>query len=163
MYRATLNMLFIVVIRHIVKTSSLKSAISKRTHFPALTLTVTTGAAINSCGCAKSPNAFGHDTHTHVNIWSWSKPFINVVLKPKCVLVLGQLWLSFLIHFKCWLLYSICRLYLSDHAQADWETAFSLRLSGCCPYHSPCTLTPPPPPQLLPTGLQCIMHCTLTQ
>ncbi len=27
-----------------------------------------------------------------VNIWRWSKPFIKVVLKPKCVLVLGQPW-----------------------------------------------------------------------
>ncbi len=43
---------------------------------------------------------------------------------------------------------------VSEHAQADWGTAFSLRLSGCwtlwtahstplCPYHS--LLTPPPP------------------
>ncbi len=29
---------------------------------------------------------------TVVNICSGSKPFIKVVLKPKCVLVLGQLW-----------------------------------------------------------------------
>ncbi len=40
--------------------------------------------------------------YTVVNIWSGSKPFIKVNLKPKCVLVLG---LTFLIHFKCWLLY----------------------------------------------------------
>ncbi len=56
-------------------------------------------------------------THTHmhiyiyiyiyivVNIWSGSKPFIKIVLKPKSILVLGQLWWTFLIHFKCWLLY----------------------------------------------------------
>ncbi len=40
---------------------------------------------------------------TLVNIWSGSKPFIKVDLKPKCILFLGQLWLTFLIHFKCWL------------------------------------------------------------
>ncbi len=40
---------------------------------------------------------------TLVNIWSGSKPFIKVFLKPKCVHVLGQLW-TFLIHFKCLLL-----------------------------------------------------------
>ncbi len=45
--------------------------------------------------------------YTLVNIWTGSKPFIKVVLKPKCVLVLGQLWWTFLIHFKCWLLYII--------------------------------------------------------
>ncbi len=44
---------------------------------------------------------------TVVNIWSGSKPFIKVVLKPKWVLVLGQLWWTFLIHFKCWLLYIV--------------------------------------------------------
>ncbi len=69
--RASLNTLFMVVIRHIVESSSLKSAISKYTHFPALTLAVTTGAARSSCGCAKSPNALryggGHDTHTHTH------------------------------------------------------------------------------------------------
>ncbi len=34
--------------------------------------------------------------------WSKSKPFIKVVLnlKTKCIRVLGQLWLTFLIHFK---------------------------------------------------------------
>ncbi len=51
---------------------------------------------------------------------------------------------------------------VSEHAQADWGTAFSLRLSGCwtlwtahstplCPYHS--LLTPPPPHFFLPSGL----------
>ncbi len=44
---------------------------------------------------------------TLLNIWSESKPFITFVLKPKTKLcsVLGQLWWTFLIHFKCWLLY----------------------------------------------------------
>ncbi len=40
-----------------------------------------------------------------VNIWSGPKPFIKVVLKSKCIHVLGQRRWTFLIHFKCWLLY----------------------------------------------------------
>ncbi len=48
--------------------------------------------------------------YTVVTIWSGSKPFIKVVLKSKCVLVLGQLWWTFLIHFKCWLLYLLLQI-----------------------------------------------------
>ncbi len=40
-----------------------------------------------------------------INIWSGSKPFTKVVLKPKYVLVLEQLWWTFLIHFKCYTVY----------------------------------------------------------
>ncbi len=62
----SLNTLLIVVIRHILESSSPKSAITKYTHFPALTLAVTTGAARSSCGYVKSPNALrcsrSHDT-----------------------------------------------------------------------------------------------------
>ncbi len=32
---------------------------------------------------------------------------IKVVLKPKRVLVLGQLWFTFLIHFRLWLTYNM--------------------------------------------------------
>ncbi len=54
--------------------------------------------------------------NTVFNIWSGSKHFIKVVLKPRSVLVLGQLWFTFLIHLKCWLfcmcVYLICQHHL---------------------------------------------------
>ncbi len=46
--------------------------------------------------------------HTVVNIWSGSKPFIKVVLKPKCVLVLGQLWWTFLIDIYRYICLCVC-------------------------------------------------------
>ncbi len=47
-----------------------------------------------------------------VNIWNGSKHLIKV-LKPKCVLVLGPLWWSFSIHFRCWLLYFVSLLFFT--------------------------------------------------
>ncbi len=49
---------------------------------------------------------------TLVNIRNGSKHLIKV-LKPKCVLVLGPLWGSFSIHFRCWLLYFVSLLFFT--------------------------------------------------
>ncbi len=63
----------------------------------------------NKCCKKCKPGEFGIIwliIYTLVNIWSGSKPFIKVVLKPKCI---RTTLMNFLIHFKCWLLYiNVC-------------------------------------------------------
>ncbi len=52
-----------------------------------------------------------------VKIWSGSKPFIKVVLKPKSVLVLGQLWLIFLStsNVSLYILYIAINICIAHH------------------------------------------------
>ncbi len=64
---------------------------------------------------------------------------------------------------------------LFEHAQADWGTAFPLRLSGCWTLRTDTHTAPLSVHTIyhaflthhnfffLPTGLQCSMHCTLIQ
>ncbi len=80
-------------------------------------------------------NMFSHYIYIYIYIYTYIYIyiyiyiyFIKFVLKPKCVLVFGQLWLTFLIHFKCWLLYYIY-IYIQTHvahmtstAQCVWTT-----------------------------------------